>query len=156
MSEILEDAKSLVVRIREYSVEQASLWQQIPSLVLNAEGRTGFSEDYRLSYKWGYWAIDGSRSNTGQYARVFVDLDSGELVNYNSAYDTNAEHGLAQDVEVLKLAMHIDELDAHAIIRMLKQEAEQPYLSYYKAEEQDTWRESVREELGLGVIFTRP
>jgi len=155
MSEILEDAKSLVVRIREYSVEQSSLWQQIPNLVLNAEGRTGFSEDYRLAYMWGYWAIDGSRSNTGKHARVFVDLDGGELVNYNSAYNTGVEQGLARDDEVLKLAMCLDELDVHAIIRMLKQEAKQPYPSYYKAEEQDSWRESLREELGLGAIFTR-
>ena len=155
MSEILEDAKSLVARIREYSIEQTSLWQQIPNLVLNAEGRTGFSEDYRLAYMWGYWAIDGSCSNTGEDARVFVDLASGELVNYNSAYNTNVEQGLAQDVEVLKLAMHLDELDAHAIIRMLKQEAEQPYPSYYKAERQDTWRKQKREELGLETLFTR-
>lgn len=126
--ETLEVAvKDLVKMIRKISEEQIDLWQQIPYLALQADGRTGYSDNYARAYHYGYWAIQSS-VNSGYYT-VYVCLENGVLVNPRKGTKPDFP---ASDEDVLRIAMHMAELNASRIIKDLKAQALTPIPSYYK------------------------
>ena len=161
--ETIVAAEKVVKDMRDYSRSQKELWQRIPLLALEADGRTGFSDNYSRAYRSGFWALDESVSG-GDYL-VYVDLATGELVDAYSAsssisvcdVDVPKDSALtpAREEEVLKLALNLDGLDAQQIVTSLEEEARAPYSSYYDLKEQEAWRTETRTELNLPQFYVR-
>ncbi|MDP3734090.1 MAG: hypothetical protein Q8R37_02585 [Nanoarchaeota archaeon] len=151
----------LVEKIREYSLSQQQQWQRVPYLALMADGRSGFNGNYSRAYHQGYWALESS-CKSGYY-NVYVDLDNGNLVDAHHAassidlFDVDipkeSKSVPANEDEIITL--DLDNLDARSLVRMLQQQAQEPYPSYYKAEEQEAWRRKTLQELDLKPIYTR-
>lgn len=151
----------LVDKIKEYSRSQQKQWQQVPYLALQADGRSGFNDNYSRVYYTGYWAMESSVHN-GDY-HVYVDLATGNLVNayhasssvciFDADIPKESKQILADDDEIIALAL--DDLNARQLVQMLRQQAQMPYPSYYKPEEQEAWRRETLEKLKLEKIYTR-
>lgn len=150
--DIPEEAKALVDKIRQYSRSQKELWQRIPLLALEADGRTGFSVKYAGVWRQGYWSLESSDEPMNGY-RVSVDLDDGELID--PFFLSINKKRPALEGKIIQMGFSITELDASSIINLLKQEALEPYEKNFKPEVQDAWREKVRRELQLEEVFTR-
>lgn len=133
--------KELVNLTRELSKSQKRIWQQVPFLALQADGRTGYSDQYSRAYRQGYWAVE-STVHGGSYS-VYVDLETGELV---SAFDPRKE---ARDEEVLMIASNPNQLDAVSLVTEIAKDAERPIGSYYNAQEQEKWRQETLKEYNL-------
>jgi len=64
--------------IRDYVKSQLKLWQKIPYLAVQAQGRErqkgfgGFSDNYNLAYEHGLWRLGAGN--------LFVDCENAELV----------------------------------------------------------------------------
>lgn len=142
--EIKTDARDLAERIRDYSRSQKDLWQQVPLLALEAQGRKYFSARYTLAYSAGHWGIGPSDEDS--YRQRWwkkVDLKNGELLD---VLDKNASYS-----DVLELAAHISDLDAKMIVNRLKGEIRLPEGCGYDP----SWREKIRRNsniLSLKVI----
>lgn len=52
-------------------------------------------------------------------------------------------------------AEHPGRLDAEETVAMLEERAAEPHSDIYDVEEREAWREQVREQLGLGPVYTR-
>ena len=160
-------ALEIVKDIRDFSVFQKDLWQRVPWLALEADGRTGFLDKYSCAYDSGFWQLDGSIKN-GHY-QIYIDLATGELIDAASVSGmplnlrdqeiviSPKENGrkLAREEGILGLAFHLNELDASMIISDLEREAQKPYGSYYKPHAQEEWRNDLREKFGLEEVYTR-
>ncbi len=134
-------AVALSSDIRRFSRSQEKLWQQIPFLALQADGRSGHSEQYSRAYGYGFWALRSSES--GGYFTVYVDLENGDLVN---------PHDLARQAsiqDVLRLATTIEELDAKALIKKLEKEAGEKTWEGYDKEKKEAWRNDLFKKLNL-------
>lgn len=158
---IKQQVKKLVKQIRGYSKSQKKLWQQIPWLTLEADGRNGYLDNFSRAYHHGFWAIESSKS-MGYYS-VYVDLETGKLVDAFFASHSFSMHDIdipkkselkpAKNENVLRIS--IDELDASQIIQELKEKIRQPYSKSYYPEKQEKWRKDLRGDLGLEKIYKR-
>lgn len=134
-------ANGLVENIREFSRQQKNIWQKVPYLALQADGRWGYSDQYSRAYQCGYWALDASLEH-GSYT-VFVDLESGELLNpFNLKEAAFAEN-------ILELAMHADQIDASLIVEDLEKRSKLRYLSCYDPKKQEKWRKGLLKDFKL-------
>ena len=133
--------KDLVNSIRELSKSQKDTWQQVPFLALQADGRTGFSDQYSRAYCQGYWAV-ASTVRSGSYS-VYVDLETGELV---SAFDPRKQ---ARDEDILMIAPNLNQIDAVSLVIELAKDPERPVGSYYNAQKQEKWRQETLKEYNL-------
>ncbi len=124
---ISSSAKELVQQLREYTGAQQDVWQRIPALALEADGRTGFSDQYSKAYHTGLWCIDPNQRT------VNVNLSTGEL--------------LATDAQTILFALQPEKLDARKIVTSLEEKAKAPYGSYYNPEEQEQWRARERSSI---------
>lgn len=138
---LLASAKELVNSIRELSKSQKDAWQQVPFWALQADGRTGFSDQYSRAYRQGYWAVE-TTVHKGSYS-VYVDLETGELV---SAFDPRKQ---ARNTDVLMIASDPIQIDAVSLVKELSRDAKQPVDTYYNAQKQDKWRQAILKELNL-------
>lgn len=153
--------KDLVEKIKDYSQSQQKQWQQVPYLALQADGRSGFNGNYSRAYHTGYWALKSSVHN-GDY-HVYVDLATGNLVNayhasssvciFDADIPKESKQVPAAEDEIITL--NLDHLHVRGLVRMLQQQAQMPYPSYYKPEEQEAWRQETLEKLNLELIYTR-
>jgi hypothetical protein len=160
--EITANAEKVVESIRNYSRSQRELWQRVPWLALEADGRNGYCDTYARAYSTGCWALEGSVSR-GYYS-VYVNLFTGELV---SAYSVPDDFSVISEVpkvsnlrpadnrEVLKFALSLDELDAKKLISELEEEAKEPILPPYNPIGQEVWRNEIRRDLNLKKIYVR-
>lgn len=140
--EKLETAtKELIDTVRKLSIEQKDTWQKVPYLALQADGRTGYSDQYSRAYHQGYWAIEASVRN-GSY-RIYVDLETGELV---SAFDPRKK---ARDEDVLLIASNLGQIDAAWLIEKLHSRSLESVGSYYNATKQERWRQETLKEYDL-------
>lgn len=141
---IREEAAEIV---REFSRSQAEEWRKIPALALEADGRTGHSDQYSRAYRSGLWALR-SGVRDGWY-ELFVDCATGDLVNAGENLDPAPDHA------VLRVLQRPEELDAQAIVERLEAEARKEHGSYYDADEKIAWREKTREETGVTSPYVR-
>ncbi len=144
---ISTQAKALVEAIREYSRSQKKLWQKLPYLALEADGRTGYLGTYAKAYRLGYWEVQCS-VNRGDY-NMYVDVETGEFI---SPWDYQKE---VPDEYVLRLALRPQEINVEQIIEELRQKAQRPTSSVYNSHKQARWRGRLRRELGLGKVYSR-
>ncbi|MDO8492065.1 MAG: hypothetical protein Q7S34_00285 [bacterium] len=142
--EVNHTVKELSQKVREVSKRQKDLWQQVPFLALQADGRTGYSDQYARAYIQGYWAVESSVSG-GCYS-VYVDIETGELV---SAYDPRQ---VARDKDVINLAVDPQQLDASHLVKALKVAAKEPIGSYYDAKKRKERKERITSILRRGNI----
>lgn len=142
--EVNDVARELVQKVQKVSKQQKSLWQQVPYLALQADGRTGYSDQYSRAYHQGYWAVESSVRD-GSYS-VYVDLETGELVN---AYDPRET---ALDEDVLSIILHLHKLDATQIVSALKAHATEPIGNYYNAKDKRERTEYINSILQQGNI----
>lgn len=153
--ELTEKAEQLAREIRAYSESQVHLWQLVPNLALEADGRTGFSEYFIPCIEDGFWQI-----TTGAgHVLLSVDCATGRLAHY---YASRHQQKLvdARDDDVLWLATRMDEIDAAGIIGRLSAKAQMERPSYYSEtewERAERRRVDAREKYGLGYgrPFTR-
>lgn len=141
--------RMLIEHIRAFSRRQAALWQRVPYLALEADGRTGFNDNHSRAYRQGVWAVDSCVN--GNYT-IYVDLATGELID-PFAFHEKGEIKPASDAGVLTLATKLAELDAFAVVQRLEERAREPVASYYDRATQQRWREETRREYKLTAIY---
>ena len=141
--EVNSEVRELLQKIRNIAKQQKSLWQQIPYLALQADGRSGYSDQFSRAYHQGYWAVGNTRN--GCY-RIYVDLETGELVD---AYDPQR---MAQDEDILSIIQHLHQLDAAEISKNLKARAKEPIVGYYNEEDRKAREERISSILQQGNI----
>jgi hypothetical protein len=147
---ITRDAKVLVASIRNYIKSQRRLWRKVPWLALHANGQSGgFRDALQYCYLEGIWGIFVSMGD-GHYQYVFVDCDSGEIVNSPSHPET--------DENVMRLLGYLDNLDAASVIERLEAKAREktPRSAAKTHGELQEWREEIIERTGLKKIYRRP
>lgn len=144
----------LATEVRKSSISQKELWQLVPNLALEAEGRDGWGDNTSLCYKDGLWLV-GNSTHGGRTPYV-VDCFTGHLIRLHDFLEKQELH-LLDDASVLSLA---SELDAQAVVDNFKshiKEYENPP-SYYTDEDwvkNAKWREETREKFNLGERFVR-
>ena len=87
----------------------------------------------------------------GKY-RVFVDLDKGVLVAGSACLNFG---GLADRNDILRLAYFLDELDAASLVKKLCQAGQEPHSAGYDPVKMKRWRESIRKNLNIQLIYKR-
>lgn len=110
--QIQEHIDEVIAMIREHSISQKANWQQIPALVLEADGRGGFLGMYEYAAMTGLWQI----------GHTYVDCETGRLV-----YPFPKTKGFddAYDASVLQLFSNLDALDTERIISSLEENIQQ-------------------------------
>ncbi|HBM45670.1 MAG: hypothetical protein UT05_C0004G0025 [Parcubacteria group bacterium GW2011_GWF2_38_76] len=140
-------SRELAETIREFCRSQKDLWQLVPNLALEADGRGGYLSLYSAAYTDGYWILNYCRPNQ-QYYRLAVDLLNGDIVCIMD------EAPLASDEKIIKeLLENIDEIDAGKIIAELEKDIQGRESNNTK--EVKTWREKERRKLKLGKIYEK-
>ena len=150
-AKMIKNVGKVIEDIRNYTTSQKELWQKVPLLALEADGRTGFKDNYSRAYNHGFWALEGSINN-GYYS-VYVDLATGDLINPYSSSDQAFEP--AGEERVLKLALNLNELDAQRIVTNLEEKAQQSYSSHYNPDKHEEWRNETRAKLNLQEFYVR-
>ena len=138
---IRTEADKVIFDIRELSRRQKDLWQRVPYLALQADGRSGYSDNYSRAYREGYWALDAS-VRSGLYS-VYVDLENGKLVN------PAVPKKLASDEDVLMLAFSLEQIDARAIVTDLYKRGKEHTWRGYDSGKQEAWRDSMQKAYKL-------
>ncbi|MFA6603754.1 MAG: hypothetical protein WCT10_02835 [Patescibacteria group bacterium] len=141
----------LAESIRAYARSQKEQWQLVPWLALEADGRSGYLDNYSRAYNLGVWALRATSSH-GCYL-IYVDLATGELVQSYTFHNTRGKLVTASDREVLVLATHLEELDAAMIVKELQKESKKPTNKFYEPAEQAAWRGKIRRKLGLQPVY---
>ena len=100
--------------VRAYCRSQRKLWMEIPYLALEADGRSGFSDQYSGAMHYQLWRIE-----IGQ-VQAWICLFTGQIVCIN---DTAR---LENDETVVQFADHLELLDARKIAYQLRREAATP------------------------------
>jgi hypothetical protein len=140
LNRISADAQELVNKVRQYSREQRTQWNHVPFWALEADGRDGYTEDYKRAYSHGLWNIDNT---------VAIDLESGELVQKHSLAEGILEP--ARDYDIIAFTLHPDIITAAKVLEMLKVHAAEPMAQYMnaRADEIMKHREAERKRYGL-------
>lgn len=140
--------------LRQYCREQKSLWQQVPWMALQADGRTGWSESYARAYESGYWTLE--RVMVHSYYVGFVDLATGELVGIGPGQSLSTAAPLNGD---FALQVSIKDIDAAQVIGEIQQAVMSPLTAYSEKDnaKNDASRERLMEATGLrpGVLYQR-
>lgn len=144
----------LATVVRKASIDQKELWQLVPNLELEAEGRSGWEDNAFICYEKGLWLVGGpSNGSRSWYA---VDCFTGHIIRTDDFLNKKELHFI-DDAAVLSVA---PELDAQIVVDYLQdhiQEYENPP-SYYSDEQWEKnrkWREEIREKHDLREDFYR-
>ena len=145
-----KNVKEIVKDIREYFRNQKDDWQKLPWLALQANGRGGYSSGYSQMYEYGLMII-----NEG----VFVDLESGELVNPPWGFSLKENFDkipLASEKAILPLAFNFNSYAAKKEIKYLEEVCKHEDNPFYLSEDNeygeitsDEWRKILIEKYGL-------
>lgn len=144
LPELRQNAATLVRLIRGYSLSQQDLWQQVPNIALEADGRSGYLSLYQIAYEKGFWQLQVS-------PKMYVDLATGGLVtNY-----TSKRPSMATDSSVIHLAYQLDLINAQEIVDALKEKAKEPMAEYIQHPNGRDWRNGLRRALNLTERYQR-
>jgi len=150
MKKLEVQASQLVAEVKAWSRSQVALWQQLPYLALEADGKDGFRDDLSICYSWGYWQLEDSTPR-GSYCLCSVDCSTGELVNQVASM-SRRRLVLASDEAILPLLLRLDDLDAQRITADLQRTAAKKG-SRFIARSNPGWparQAEIREQNGLG------
>ena len=140
--------KELDELIRTYTRSEKELWQLVPYLALQADGRSGYSSQYAVAYQKGLWIIEHSVDRFSSYT-VAVDCATGELVSIPNT------HEKAHMMDLLRCASRLDEFDAAAVVLALQKAGKAPYFSGYDVAKTKEWRLATQKEYDLREVFVR-
>jgi len=145
--------KELAKEIRSFSKSQKEFWQLVPDLALEADGRSGYSDNFSRAYHNGVWAVDSSKDNTGY--NVYVDLATGELISAWAFHDKKELSRPAPDKYIIRI--NPEDLDAGKLVAWLRKWAREEVSRYLtnSAEEIAEWRQEIRRGTGLKEVFTQ-
>lgn len=151
-AKLQEKADALIKEIRQYSESQKELWQKVPYLALQAEGRGKHKGEFVFGnlYYNGYMHLGCTWGEYSHYASV--DLETGIIVR------NNYKNGPADDGLVGKLAGHIDEIDASIVLRHFEELASQPYdksMCIADIDEIEEKKNVIIQKLNLKKIYER-
>lgn len=132
INDLIDEVISL---IRDLSKSQVELWKKVPALALEVDDKSGYSADLKLAYAKKLWTLN-SNNHYGEL-QLFVDLDTGELVDY--------KRNPSRADAVIKLAFSLDQIDAQKQIEWLTKQALGPTFYAYDIDEQAKWRAEERE-----------
>ena len=140
LDQLLEDRRKLAEAMRNYSRSQKILWQQVPDLALEADGRSGYLDETHRNVLGIRALPSGTWDRT---YHLFVDLETGDLVSGH-------ELRTLSDDDVLKIKP--DDLDASRLVRELIERGARE-----DNEEAAAWRDEMRRTHGLtpGEPFRR-
>jgi len=141
-SEIQIALATALSKLREYSQAQKGMWQMIPWLALQADGRHGRSRNYTYTYRTGCWPIVG-------LPRVAIDCATGEFVD---TFHGNKE--IKETGRLLLCLQRLDDFNAQKIVRQLTEEAKYGYF-LYDAQKTEAWRAELIKTIGLTERFVR-
>jgi hypothetical protein len=159
---IEQQTQNLVQSVRDYSKAQVDYWKQVPSLALEADGRSGYNDDFARAYHYLTWPVLQENITWGSY-KAFVSLETGEIINYprwlapigghDGEIDINNDETrkseVADEDTVLRLANQLENLDAVALVDSLKKYAKTPYWRDYDPTKIIAWRKDLRKRLNL-------
>lgn len=157
-AKLQEKADALIKEIRQYSESQKELWQKLPYLALQAEGRGEQKGEFVFGhiYYRGYKNLSCTWGEYSHYASI--DLETGIIVKTGNIILNHYRYEPADNGLVGKLAGHIDEIDASAALRHFEELASQPYdksiciVGIDKIEEK---KNAIIQELNLKKIYVR-
>lgn len=136
--ESLEKAQAeLIEAKRQWCRKQKPLWQQVPWLAVQADGRDGWNDSYSRAYSWGLWTLPTMRNG---YYVAFVDCQTGELVTYPEKLRP------LDGATVLQLSL--ESIDAGKVVDDLREAGREPKWPS-SAERNDATRRELIIELGL-------
>lgn len=155
---LTQSVQDLVQDMRDWCESQVELWQQVPNLALEADGRTGFLGNWGYCYTYGFWRIWESTPRGG-YLLCSVDCVSGKLARDTASFK-KGELVLASDKEVAQLLMRLDDIDAQKVVENLTAHAQKPISPYITSVNPD-WPKMqasirVRNALGYDKPYKRP
>jgi hypothetical protein len=151
--EISNAASSLARSIRDWSIEQAHLWRQLPNLALEAADFSDLDDNLSACYDYGYWRISTADQT------LSVDCANGQFISEPDATLRGPSMD-ASDTPVLWLATHLDHANASDIIRRLKERKKYTRLAWRSEAE---WAEAeasrsearIRLSLGYDKLYRR-
>lgn len=145
---------SYIAGLRQFCRDQKTLWQQVPWMALQADGRTGWSEDFARAYRDGFWTIN--RIHVHSYLVGFVDLATGELVGIRPGKSLTTATAL-DDEFVLQTT--INDIDAAQVIGQIQKAVMAPLTAYSDEgnAKNNKERDRLIEATGLlpGVLYQR-
>lgn len=127
-----------VQNIRDFCESQVDIWKQIPWWALQAEGISGYNDNYQRAYAFGFWAVQSSNRQGGY--TVYVNCPTGELVS------SWPPHKPSNPANIIGLKLV--ELCAQPILDNLIKYSKEP-VSKYIAKQKPNWREKLVKEYGL-------
>lgn len=139
-SQLKDLNKDLINAFRAHLKDQKELWELVPDLCLEAEGKTGFQDDT--------WMIVEER--IFPFGNMEIDLRNGNLV-----YWDYRERKKKPASDYMVSGLDFNELEGFSALNILQdliKRAKAPYGSYYSAEEQaktEASKEQQRQEFGL-------
>ena len=114
-------ALALVHEVRAFCRSQASLWQTVPYLALEAQGKGGFSDNLYNCLHTGFWMVTHHGSG-GSFVACSIDCATGELANQYASI-RQERLVLARAEEILPLCSHLDDLDAELVVVKLTEKS---------------------------------
>lgn len=119
---IVTKLPQLLLEVRQWSESQKELWQQIPNLALEADGKNGYSDDLAYCYTYGFWRIWDSSSYRGMYLLCSIDCSTGRIGNESASF-SQEKFVEATDEAILRLLSRLDDIDASLLLKNLKEAA---------------------------------
>ena len=153
-ADLTVQAMELVSGIRTWCKSQVELWQQVPNLALEAEGRSGYLDQYSYCYHYGFWRIWAPDHRGSTVLLTSVDCASGEL-----AVDVLFERKglvLSSEADVLGLGAQLDDIDAAAIIEHLTEKAAQPVQDFIARSNPDWEAQKAEIRRNNGLAYGQP
>ncbi len=146
-----ESISHLVEQVCAYSIAQKSLWQQVPWLALEADGRHGYNGAYSGAYSHGFWPLH-STNMTGPGYVGYVDLATGNLVL------SMTQPVRPSNARLACIACEPDLLNAQKLLDHLTTESVRPYFEHHDEQEIariTAWREELRTRFRVQKVFER-
>jgi hypothetical protein len=133
--------------LQAFSKKQKELWQQVPYLALQADGRGGYSGQYSYAYSCGFWKLT-SYSNSGMSHPYRVNCATGAICYWSDGAPEVDPHSTGL------LDVSIEDIDVNRIIADLKKAAVRPYASYSResAEKVEAWRKEMIEQYKVTML----
>ncbi len=146
VKKIDDKRKETVILIRQFIKSQKKLWQKIPYLALQADGRGGFSEHYNRAYTIGYWGIHTV------IGLVYIDCANGRLVTFTLDRPRKVMDHVVESI-------HSSSVDAQQIINRLTSEQIQQNsrIEYFNGSHKtpELWRKAIDRNYGVYKNYRR-
>ena len=145
-----EKVAELASLIRQCCLSQKELWQKLPYLALQAQGRGGFSDTARFLYQNGYYLLGGGN---GIYSAM-VDCSNGEIMStVSDGAEPVSDFTLLKDVGFYEL--NVEKHIAYYLKMLEQPNSEMHCFINTDCKTPEEWRMAEAERYGVGVVYER-